>query len=335
MAGTPIFAAEHEQGRSNVYMLDPRDIACDYRRNISRNGTEPAVDEELIALAESMAPKTGPGDAEDGSSGQINPVLVRMLPNRRAELVGGYRRYRAARWLQETGRCPDFRLKCTKCTLSDAEAALANMDENLQRKEPEPIQLAHAIRSLHEGYGMTLDAIGKRLRKSASYINHLLKLTGLPTQIQDAVSNGQASAAAVAELTDLPGPVAIEVFDAAKEAAGKRVKYKDLAKNGTAAVDAVTVTEGNVTMAVKSSDIRAAKRAKADAAIDSGETAAVAIKPKNRSSREILVFFEDVINQRTCSDDGIKAAKAIAGFIAGKTTSDQLQRFWDRQFIIK
>jgi ParB/RepB/Spo0J family partition protein len=343
--GTAIFAADHEQGRSNVYRLDPRDIVCDWRKNLSRGGVEPKVDDKLIALAESMAPKTGPGDAADGSSGQLNPVLVRMLPDRRAELVGGFRRYRAALWLIESGRCPDFQLMCTKCTLSDAEAALTNMDENIQRSDPEPIQLAHAIRALHEGYGMPLSVIAKRLRMSTNYTNYLLQLTGLPTEIQDAVTSGQASAAAAAELTDLPGPIAIEIFNEVKEAAGKKVRAKDLVKaaNGKAKGDGELPTPtGTPTAAssvvsgkgpkIQATDIKEAKRKRADAAINAGGDVAVEARPTIRKSKEVLAFFDDCITAMDCPPEGKKVAKAIAKFIRGESTAEQLNKFWDKQF---
>jgi ParB/RepB/Spo0J family partition protein len=284
----------------------------------------------------------------------LNPVLVRMLPDRRPELVGGYRRYRAALWLVESGRCSDFQLKCTKCTLSDVEAALTNMDENIQRSDPEPIQLAHAIRSLHEGYGMALSVIAKRLRMSRNYTQYLLGLTGLPTEIQDAVSSGEASAAAAAELTDLPGPVAIEIFNEVKEAAGKKVRAKDLAKaaNGKPSRTpddlptptgtprkAATVASGKGPK-IQATDIKAAKQRRADAAINAASdnpdaAVAVEVKPKNRTIKEVLAFFDDCITALDCPPDGKKTAKAIVKFIRGESTAEQLNKFWDKQFPIK
>ncbi len=348
MAGTQIFAAEHEQGRSNIYRLDPRDIVCDWKKNLSRGGIEPPVDADLIALARDMKPKAGPGDAEDGSSGQLNPVLVRMLPDRRAELVGGFRRYRAALWLVETGECSDFQLICNKVTLSDAEAALTNLGENIHRDNPEPLQLAHAIRTLHEGYGMPLPTIAKRLRKSTTYINYLLKLTGLPSILQDAVGDGTASVAALAELTDLPAPIAIQVFNAAKEAKGVKVKQKDLIAraNGNGDAPAMLPTPtGTPSKAaaiasgkgpkIQGGDIRKAKQKLADAAIDAGEVSDVAVKPKARPVKEILAAVNDLITPINADPDGKKLAKMLHGFVAGEKTADQLAKAWFKQFPVK
>lgn len=341
MAGTTIFDAQHGQNRATIYMLSPLDIICDYRKNLSRAGQEPPVDDYLIGLAESMIPSAGRGDTEEGSSGQLNPVLVRMLPDRKAELVGGFGRYRAAMHLIESGKCPDFKLKCTKCTLSDAEAALVNLDENIQRKDPEPLQLAHAIRTLHEGYGMQIATIAKRLRKSSTYMNYLLKLCGLPSMLQDAISDGTASVAAMAELADLPAPVAIEVFNAVKEARGVRVKHKDLVAkaNGDAPLPTPSGTPPAAAKAgagkgpkIQAPEVRKVKQAIADKAINAGEESPVATKPKNRTPKEILAAINDLITPINASKDGKKLAKMIHDFVAGEKTADQLSRAWFKQF---
>ena len=122
--------------RSDVFLVSPKALVVDWRKNLSRNGEEPPVDDALIELARDMMPKQGQGDAEDGSAGQLNPILTRPLPDRRLEVVGGFRRMRAALWLVESGTCPDFQVKYVVSRLSDAEAALVNLSENLQRGTP-------------------------------------------------------------------------------------------------------------------------------------------------------------------------------------------------------
>ena len=129
----------------------PRALVVDWQKNLSRNGEEPPVDDALIELARDMMPKKGQGDAEDGSSGQLNPILVRPLPDRRLEVIGGFRRMRAALWLIESGTCPDFKVKYVVSRLSDAEAALVNLSENIQREDPKPIQLGSRRPVAHRG----------------------------------------------------------------------------------------------------------------------------------------------------------------------------------------
>src|SRR5262249_40566050 len=73
---------DHKVTRSDIFLVDPRALVVDWKKNLSRNGEEPPVDEALVELAKDMMPKKGQGDSEDGSSGQLNPILTRPLPDR-------------------------------------------------------------------------------------------------------------------------------------------------------------------------------------------------------------------------------------------------------------
>src|SRR3954471_3744565 len=188
------FTAEtgsHKVPRSDVFLVDPRALVVDWKKNLSRNGEEPPVDDALIELARDMMPRRGQGDAEDGTSGQLNPILTRPLPDRRLEVVGGFRRMRAALWLIESRTCPDFKVKYVVSRLSDSEAALVNLSENIQREDPKPIQLAHAIRALTEDYGLSLKQVAGRLKRSESWCGNLLNLVMLPAKAQASVANGE------------------------------------------------------------------------------------------------------------------------------------------------
>ncbi len=136
---------DHKVTRSDIFLVDPEALVVDWRKNLSRNGEEPPVDDALIELAKDMMPKQGKGDTADGTSGQLNPILVRPLSDRRLEVIGGFRRMRAALWLKQSVTCPDFKVKYVVSRLSDSEAALVNISENIQREDPKPIQLAHAV----------------------------------------------------------------------------------------------------------------------------------------------------------------------------------------------
>ena len=99
---------DHKVTRSDIFLVDPTALIVDWRKNLSRNGEEPPVDQALIDLARDMMPKKGQGDTEDGSSGQLNPILVRPLSDRRLEVIGGFRRMRAALWLKRVRHLPGF-----------------------------------------------------------------------------------------------------------------------------------------------------------------------------------------------------------------------------------
>jgi ParB/RepB/Spo0J family partition protein len=212
---------DHKVTRSDIFLVDPRALVVDWKKNLSRNGEEPPIDDALVELAKDMMPKQGQGDAEDGSSGQLNPILTRPLPDRRLEVVGGFRRMRAALWLIESGTCIDFKLKYAVSRLSDSEAALVNLSENMQREDPRPIQLAHAVRSLTEDYGLTMKQVAGRLKRSETWISNLLNLVMLPTTIQASVANGQTPVAAALELVKLPSDQQVAVFDSLSQGGEK------------------------------------------------------------------------------------------------------------------
>ena len=212
---------DHKVTRNDIFLVDPRALLVDWRKNLSRNGEEPPVNDALIELARDMMLKKGQGDAEDGSSGQLNPILTRPLPDRRLEVVGGFRRMRAALYLIESGLCPDFKVKYTVSRLSDAEAALVNLSENLQREDPRPIQLAHAVRSLTEDYGLSMKQVAGRLKRSEGYLNQLLNLVMLPSKIQASVASGETPVSAALELAKLPIGQQAAVFDSLAQGGDK------------------------------------------------------------------------------------------------------------------
>jgi ParB/RepB/Spo0J family partition protein len=215
------------RGQDN-FLVDPRALIVDWKKNLSRGGEEPTVDEGLIALAKDMMPIAGPGESEQGTSGQLNPIVVRKLSDRRLEVIGGFRRMRAALWLIESGTCPDFKIKYNVSKWSDAEAALINLSENIQREDPKPIQLAHAVRLLTgDHYRLTLKDVAGRLKRSVNYLQQLLKLVELPAVIQESVASGETTVSAGIELTKLDG-AAREVFDEIRATGGKRVKAADV-----------------------------------------------------------------------------------------------------------
>ncbi len=284
---------DHKVSRSDVFMVDPTALIVDWRKNLSRNGEEPPVDEALMELARDMMPKKGQGDAEEGTSGQLNPILTRPMPDRRLEVVGGFRRMRAALWLIESGTCPDFKVKYVVSRLSDAEAALVNLSENIQREDPRPIQLAHAVRSLTEDYGLTLKQVAGRLRRSEAWIANLLNLVMLPAVIQESVAHGKTPVAAALELVKLPPEKRIGVFNSVAEGGGK--------------ITAAKVKE---------------KRQEVHEATGTGG-------PVPRNLKQLRAFLE---GKPGPADPGHKLASYLLDYLAGKRSDENLDRYWDRAF---
>lgn len=284
---------DHKVTRSDIFLVDPRALVVDWTKNLSRNGEEPPVDEALVELARDMLPKKGQGDSEVGSSGQLNPILTRPLPDRRLEVIGGFRRMRAALWLIESGTCPDFRVKYVVSRLSDAEAALVNLSENIQREDPKPVQLAHAVRALTEDYGLSMKQVAGRLKRSESWCSNLLNLVMLPTAIQASVAGGETPVSAALELVKLPGDQQIKVFESL---------------NG----DGEKITAARVK----------AKRQEAHEKTGEGG-------PVQRTLKQLKVFLEGKTGP---ADPGHRLAAHLLDYLAGKRSEENLEEDWDRAF---
>lgn len=284
---------EHKVTRSDIFLVDPRALVVDWRKNLSRNGEEPPVDDALIDLARDMMPKKGAGDAEEGTSGQLNPILVRPLSDRRLEVVGGFRRMRAALWLIESRTCEDFKIKYVVSRLSDAEAALVNLSENIQREDPKPIQLAHAVRALTEDYGLTMRQVAGRLKRSEAWLSNLLNLVMLPAPIQASVANGKTPVSAALELTKLPTNRQVQTFN-------------DL-----------SASDGKVTAAK-------VRQKRQDAHEATGEGG-----PVPRTQKQLRAFLEGKTGP---TDPGHKLAAYLLDYLAGKRSDEQMTRYWDKAF---
>jgi ParB-like nuclease domain len=93
------------------------------------------------------------------ANGQIQPCLVRPLPDGRIQLVAGYRRWLAAKEIADSqaaaGTPPEdrFKLAVTVQKMSSIEALDRNIMENDQRQNLSPVEYAHAIRRLRIAHG--------------------------------------------------------------------------------------------------------------------------------------------------------------------------------------
>lgn len=297
---------EYKSSRSDVFMVDPRALVIDWKKNLSRGGTEPPVDDDLISLALDMVPKKGHGDSEDGTSGQINPITVRPLSDRRLELIGGFRRARAALHLIESGTCPDFQVKVIISRLNDAEAALVNMAENIHRSDPKPIELAHAVRQLTEDYGLPMATVAGRLKRSPEYLSQLIGLLMLPTPVQQSIEAGDTTVTAGLELAKVPPSDQSAVFSDAKDSNGK----------------------------VKATAVKKVARKKAEEKAESAPAnPGPSAKPKSirRSLKDVENFLEGKCGPGD-PESGRKFADSLLAFIDGKATERQMDNAWDRAF---
>src|ERR1043166_2928018 len=111
--------------------------------------------------------------------GLIQPITVRKVGNA-FELVVGERRLRAAHmldWPTIDARVID---------ISDEDAAVKGLIENLQRADLTPIEEARGYKQLVDPpYNLTQDAVAQRVGKSQTAIARILALLELPAEIQE------------------------------------------------------------------------------------------------------------------------------------------------------
>jgi len=138
-------------------------------------------------------------------AGQQVPVVVVTTGDARHVLVDGYKRVRALRRL---GRDT---VRATVWDLGEAEALLL---ERLMRSGDGAGALEEGwlLAELRDRFGMTVEELGKRFDRSASWVSRRLALVGeLPREIQEQVRRGEIVAhAAMRHLVPLARANAVE-----------------------------------------------------------------------------------------------------------------------------
>ena len=130
----------------------------------------------LDALAESLR-----------TSGLVQPVVVRPLPEGGYELIAGERRWHAAK------RAGIDRIPALVRDAADRERLELALVENVVREDLNPMELAHAVAALVEDFGQTHAQVAATLGRSRPGISNLLRLLELPDPVQELVQDGKLS----------------------------------------------------------------------------------------------------------------------------------------------
>lgn len=130
--------------------------------------------------------------------GVLQPVVVRRAGDR-FELVVGERRWRAAR---EAGLASIPAVVADVAPRDRLELALV---ENVQRRDLNPIELAHAFQTLVES-GATQDEVGERVALDRSTVANHLRLLDLSRELQQDVEEGRLSVGHAKALLQISHP---------------------------------------------------------------------------------------------------------------------------------
>lgn len=121
-------------------------------------------------------------------NGVIQPLLVRPMPGGSYQLVAGERRYRAARNAGLT------QVPVLIREMSNEEASVISLIENLQREDLNAVEEAQGIKSLIENYGLTQEEAADKLGKSRTAVTNTMRLLKLPDSVLGMLSKGEITA---------------------------------------------------------------------------------------------------------------------------------------------
>lgn len=118
--------------------------------------------------------------------GILQPLVVRKSI-KGYEIVVGERRFRAAK---EAGLAT---IPAVVRELSEQQMMELAVLENLQREDLNPIEEGLAYQTLMEKLQLTQEEVAKRLGKSRPHIANHIRLLSLPSNVQQAISDGKIS----------------------------------------------------------------------------------------------------------------------------------------------
>jgi len=121
------------------------------------------------------------------TKGIIQPILVRETQGGEYEVVAGERRLKAARALNMED------VPAIIKSVTDEEAFVIALIENVQREDLNPIEEAQAYQRLIEDFKLTQEDVAKAVGKDRSTVSNIMRLLKLPEEIQKFVYGGEIS----------------------------------------------------------------------------------------------------------------------------------------------
>lgn len=131
-------------------------------------------------------------------SGVVQPVVLRTRVWG-YELLAGERRWRAAQ-IAGLHELPAV----VRDDLSDTEAFVVGLIENLQRESLTPMETAAGLKRLAEIYELTHEEVGARIGKSREYVTNYLRLLNLSPPVQSLVNEGHLMLGHAKVIASLP-----------------------------------------------------------------------------------------------------------------------------------
>ncbi len=157
--------------------------------------------------------------------GLLEPVIVRPIENGVYQLVAGHRRFLAAR------RAGLLTVPAIVVRLTDEEALVFSLIENLQREDLNPIDEGEGYRRLSSEFGFTHQKLADSVGRSRVYVTNTLRLLNLPSFVQDEVRRGRISRGQAIALLSVPKEHLADVTDKVLEDGLSVRQIEGLARN--------------------------------------------------------------------------------------------------------
>jgi ParB/RepB/Spo0J family partition protein len=137
------------------------------------------------------------------AKGVLQPILARALPTGHVgdvdyEIVFGHRRAAAA---EKAGLSS---IPAMVREMTDREVLEAQLIENCQRADMQPLEEADGFKALHETHGCSVDELAAKIGKSAGYVYGRLKLCSLVAAAREKLVDGTFSVAVALLVARLP-----------------------------------------------------------------------------------------------------------------------------------
>jgi len=162
-----------------------------------------------IALADILPPKIDARFVEDEDLftglvesikhyGLIEPIVLRDLGEGKYEIIVGSRRVLAAS-TAGMGKIPAVICRC-----DDEQAEAMRLEENIQRKDLSPVDIARYIEKIMKEYKINQAEVARRLRRSPAYVTQMLDLLHKDPIIRDMVEKEEIPYSVGRELLRIP-----------------------------------------------------------------------------------------------------------------------------------
>ncbi len=132
------------------------------------------------------------------AQGLMQPVLLRPRPQGGYELVAGERRWRAA------GLAGLRDVPAVIREVTDQQASVMALIENIQREDLKPLDEAGALQRLHDEFGLTHQEVADAVGKSRTAVTNTLRLLGLETAVRQLLDEGALEMGHARALVVLP-----------------------------------------------------------------------------------------------------------------------------------